>query len=214
MARTAALRRDQVRQVMKGIVVVGALLFVTLAYQLKWTAPSTALGAAAERGVPRQRDDAGARAAFLAAYPVFMHPRCMNCHPEGDVPLQGDDSHLHAQSVKRGPNGHGKYGMKCNACHQATNLPGLNMPPGVATWHLAPRQMVFQGKTPGEFCRQLKDPRRNGGKNVAGAIEHLEADPLVLWGWSPGEGQSSPPLSHAEFVQKMREWVNKGAACP
>ncbi len=214
MARTAALRRDQVRQVMKGIVVVGALLFVTLAYQLKWTAPSTALGAAAERGVPRQRDDAGARAAFLAAYPVFMHPRCMNCHPAGDAPLQDDDSHPHAQSVKRGPDGHGKYGMKCNACHQATNLPGLNMPPGVATWHLAPRQMVFPGKTPGEFCRQLKDPRRNGGKNVAGAIEHLEADPLVLWGWSPGEGRSSPPLSHAEFVQKMREWVNKGAACP
>ena len=163
-----------------------------------------------------RRDDEGARAAFLSAYKVFMNPRCMNCHPAGDVPLQGEDSHPHAQSVKRGPAGHGKYGMKCNACHQTTNLAGLNMPPGVATWHLPPpkMRMTFQGKTPGELCRQLKHRRQNGGKNVAGAIEHLEADPLVLWGWSPGEGRSTPPLSHTEFVQQMREWVNKGAACP
>ena len=37
-----------------------------------------------------------------------MHPRCMNCHPSGDVPLQGDDSHLHVQNVKRGDDGQGK----------------------------------------------------------------------------------------------------------
>ncbi len=47
------------------------------------------------------RDDAAARAAFLAAAPVFTHPRCQNCHPAGDAPLQGDDSHPHAQNVKR-----------------------------------------------------------------------------------------------------------------
>ena len=57
--------------------------------------------------MPRDKDDAGARAAFLAAYKVLMHPRCMNCHPSGDVPLQGDDSHLHVQNVKRGEDGKG-----------------------------------------------------------------------------------------------------------
>src|SRR5262245_7592385 len=69
-------------------------------------------------------------AAFLEAYKVFMHPRCMNCHPAGDAPLQGDDSHPHAQLVTRGPDGKGKYAMKCSACHQDHNLPGENMPPG------------------------------------------------------------------------------------
>src|SRR5262249_9508146 len=99
-------------------------------------------------GAVSQKDDAGARKAFLTAYPVFMHPRCMNCHPSGDVPLQGDDSRLHAQNVKRGPDGKGKYALKCANCHQPTNLPGENMPPGNPNWHLPPPEvrMVFQGK--------------------------------------------------------------------
>jgi hypothetical protein len=36
----------------------------------------------------------------------------------------------------------------------------------------------------------------------------------VKWGWSPGDGRSTPPMSYAEFTQKMREWVDKGGACP
>jgi hypothetical protein len=48
----------------------------------------------------------------------------MNCHPAGDVPLQGDDSYLHAQNVKCGRYGNGKYARKCANCHQETNLPG------------------------------------------------------------------------------------------
>src|SRR5438552_18630361 len=105
---------------------------------------------------PVEKDDAAARAAFQDVYKVLMHPRCMNCHPVGDVPLQGDDSHLHAQSVKRGPDGRGKYALKCANCHQAANLPGENMPPGNPNWHLPPpgMRMVFQGKTPGELARQ------------------------------------------------------------
>jgi len=59
-----------------------------------------------------------------------------------------------------------------------------------------------------------KTRTQNGGRSLEAAIEHLDADPLVFWGWTPGDGRSSPPLSHAEFVQKMREWIAKGAACP
>src|SRR5580704_5029455 len=42
-------------------------------------------------------EDAAAQAAFERAYPVFLSPRCQNCHPSGDAPLQGDDSHVHTQ---------------------------------------------------------------------------------------------------------------------
>ena len=202
MARTAGRKRDHVAHVIEGMLVVGALLFVTLAENA---------------GAADQKDDAGARAAFQAAYAVLMHPRCMHCHPAGDIPLQGDDNRQHAQSVKRGPDGKGKYGMKCGACHQAANLPGADMPPGVSSdWHMPPpnMRMVFEGKSPGALCRQLKDRRLNGRKTISGAIEHLEADPLVLWGWAPGDGRSTPTLSHADFVQKMQDWANKGAACP
>ena len=170
---------------------------------------------AASHPTKSQRDDAGARDAFGAAYTVLMHPRCMNCHPAGDAPLQGDDSHVHMQNVKRGPNGHGKYGMKCQTCHQDKNLPGANMPPGVDDWHmpLPATKLVFEGKSAGELCRQMKDPLHNGGKSLQGVIDHLET-PLVFWAWAPGDGRTTPPMSHAEFAQKMREWVAKGGACP
>ena len=165
---------------------------------------------------PADQDDAGARAAFLDVYKVLMHPRCMNCHPSGDAPLQGDDSHPHMQNVRRGEDGNGQYALKCANCHQATNLPGENMPPGNPNWHLPPPEMrmVFQGKTAGELARQLKDPKQNGNKTLEQVLQHVTEDKLVLAGWDPGDGRTKPPLTHAEFAAKMREWVEKGAAAP
>jgi mono/diheme cytochrome c family protein len=165
---------------------------------------------------PAEKDDAGARAAFRDVYKVLMHPRCMNCHPSGESPLQGDDSHVHMQNVKRGADGMGKYALKCANCHQDTNLSGLNMPPGNPNWHLPKKDMplVFQGKSPRELADQLKDPKRNGGKTLEQLVEHVTNDKLVLWGWEPGDGRTKPPLSHEEFVKKLREWVEKGAASP
>src|SRR5271163_479002 len=161
-------------------------------------------------------DDAAAQAAFERAYPVFVSPRCQNCHPSGDAPLQGDDSHVHIQDVKRGPDGKGVYGMKCNTCHQAANLPGANMPPGNPKWSLPPAnmKMVIQGETAGQFCRQLKDPAKNGHRSLAQIIEHVSSDDLVGWGWNPGDGRTLPPLDRPEFVAAMKAWVDNGAACP
>ena len=42
-------------------------------------------------------------ALFLAFVPVLRHPRCMNCHSQGDYPRKGDDSHPHTMDVHRGP---------------------------------------------------------------------------------------------------------------
>jgi mono/diheme cytochrome c family protein len=164
----------------------------------------------------RPKNEAASRAAFLQAYQVLMHPRCMNCHPAGDAPLQGDDSHPHAQNVQRGRDGKGKYALKCANCHQLTNLPGKNMPPGNPNWHLPPPEMplVFEGKTPRELARQLKDPEQNGRKTLAELLHHVTEDKLVLGGWEPGEGRTKPPLTHADFVRKVREWIENGAAEP
>ncbi|MDG3004596.1 hypothetical protein [Paludisphaera mucosa] len=183
---------------------------------LAWALLVVGLPLGAWAVAPRDRDDAGSKAAFLEAYKVLMHPRCMNCHPAGDQPLQGDDSHVHAQNVKRGPDGKGLYALKCANCHQFTNLPGANMPPGNPNWHLPPAAtpMVFQGLTPGELARQLKDPKKNGGKTLDDIIHHVTEDKLVLGGWDPGEGRTKPSLSHDEFARKMREWIEKGAAEP
>jgi cytochrome c5 len=167
-------------------------------------------------GSSYKSDAAAAQAAFNRAWTVFVSPRCLNCHPSGDTPLQGDDSHVHIQDVKRGATGKGVYGMKCNTCHQAANLPGANMPPGNPHWHLPPAEMkmVIQGKTAGQFCRQLKDPAKNGDRTLAQIIDHVSSDDLVGWGWNPGDGRTLPPLSRPEFVAAMKAWVDNGAACP
>ena len=47
------------------------------------------------------------RALFAEAAKVLTSPRCMNCHPAGDHPLQGDDHHIHQPPVWRGADGAG-----------------------------------------------------------------------------------------------------------
>jgi len=151
--------------------------------------------------------------AFLEAYKVFMHPRCMNCHPSGDVPLQGDDSHLHAQGVKRGKDGKGLYALKCKNCHQDADLVGDNLPPGNPNWHLPPanRKMVFEGKSPRQLAMGFKDAKFTGFTTMDKFLHHVEHDDLVKHSFTYGE---KPPLSHEEFAAKVREWVEKGAALP
>jgi len=156
------------------------------------------------------------QAAFQQVYRVLISPRCQNCHPAGDAPLQGDDSHVHLQNVTRGNDGHGVYGMRCDTCHQITNLPGAHMPPGNPKWGLpAPEhKMVFVGRSAGELCRQLKDPNQNGGRSLDQIFHHIAEDGLVSWGWNPGEGRGLPPLSRPETVAQLKIWMDGGAACP
>ena len=177
--------------------------------------PLPAKGAAVNYFLP-VKDSIGSQKAFLAAYKVLMSPRCMNCHPKGDIPLQGDDSHLHTQGVKRGLDGKGVYALKCANCHQPQNTLGIHMPPGNPQWHLPPSnmKMVFEGKSPRELAAQLKDPKRNGNKTMAQLIDHVSNDKLVLGGWDPGEGRTLPPLSHDEFAKNFKTWIDKGAYLP
>ena len=172
--------------------------------------------ASAATGSADKSAAAAAQAAFNRAWTVFDSPRCRNCHPSGNAPLQGDDGHVHIQDVQRGAAGVGVYGMKCNTCHQAANLPGDNMPPGNPKWSLPPAnmKMVIQGESAGQFCRQLKDPSKNGNRTLAQIIEHVSSDDLVGWGWNPGDGRTLPPLSRPEFVAAIKAWVDNGAACP
>jgi hypothetical protein len=161
-------------------------------------------------------DTAASQTAFLQVYKVLTSPRCANCHPSGDAPLQGDDSHVHIQNVKRGLDGHGTVAMRCNTCHQDHNLPGTNMPPGNPKWSLPPpeHKMVFVGRTPAELCRQIKDPQQNGGRSLAQLYDHVAHDDLVGWAWNPGEGRTLPPLTREETAQAMTTWIDGGAACP
>lgn len=153
--------------------------------------------------------------AFKKVYAVLQSPRCMNCHPSGDIPLQGDDNRLHAMFPKRGADGKGILAMKCTNCHQTENTVGLKTPPGSLDWHLpaAAMKMVFQGRSAHELAKQLVDPKQNGNKDLKALIAHAD-DGLVKWGWNPGEGRTSPPISHAEFKEAWITWLTTGAYAP
>ena len=153
------------------------------------------------------------RALFAEASRVFLHPRCVNCHPDGDTPHQGMDLSVHDPPVVRGPDDKGVVGVQCTSCHQDHNLE-LARVPGAPQWHLAPRVMAWVGKSPHAICEQMKDPARNGGRTLAQIVEHNAHDPLVAWGWNPGEGRTAIPGSHAEFVAKIKQWADAGGTCP
>ena len=177
---------------------------------------ATILAAVSLPAPPARQHAEASRAAFLQVYRVLTSPRCQNCHPAGDAPLQGDDSHVHLQNVKRGKDGQGVYGMRCDTCHQTKNLPGEHMPPGNPKWSLPPaeQKMVFVGRSPHDLCRQLQDPKQNGGRTLAMLLDHVANDDLVGWAWNPGDGRTLPPLTRVETAAQMKVWVESGAACP
>lgn len=159
-------------------------------------------------------------ALFEEAGKVIQHPRCVNCHPATERPLQGIKMVPHQPPVFRGEGGMGLPGMTCNTCHGEENVAvvgqaeTLKSIPGHPLWHLAPIEMAWEGKTLGAICEQIKDPERNGGKTLAEIVEHMAEDTLVGWGWTPGEGREPVPGTQAEFGELIRVWVETGAACP
>ena len=160
-----------------------------------------------------------ALAAFETVRTVLQHPRCQNCHPAGDAPLQGDAGHVHLQNVKRGPGGRGMVGAECATCHGSANPPsnyGLRIPPGVSDgWHMPEPEtkLVFVGKSPRALCEQIKNPATNGGKDMAALRAHLDT-PLVVWGWEPGFGRTPVPTPYKAFVAAWETWARAGAPCP
>jgi hypothetical protein len=142
---------------------------------------------------------------------VLTNPRCLNCHPAGDRPRQGDMARLHQPPVERGSDGFGLPALRCPICHQAANFRGV---PGNPIWHLAPHEMAWEGKTLSQICAQIKDPAQNGGRSLETLVEHIGEDHLVGWAWAPGPGRQSAPGTQKEAGALVAAWVQTGAACP
>src|SRR5437879_5420814 len=162
---------------------------------------------------------ARSRALFTEAAKVITSPRCMNCHPAGDRPTQGNDMHAHAPPVTRGAGGDGVPGNTCGACHTDRNFTlqertSYRSIPGHPRWGLAPIEMAWQGKSLGEICSQLKDPGRNGGRDLMLLQEHLAKDDLIAWGWNPGVGRDPAPGTQAQLGELIKAWIDTGAQCP
>jgi hypothetical protein len=88
------------------------------------------------------------RAIFAEAAKVLTHPRCMNCHPATDRPLQGNDMHPHEPLVTRE--------TSCVTCHTDRNFTVMERAsyrsiPGHPRWMVAPIEMAWEGKSVGDL---------------------------------------------------------------
>ena len=156
--------------------------------------------------------------AFDQMMQVVAHKRCVNCHPSGEKPNQGEDSHAHLFEVQRGDDGHGVAAVKCNTCHQSENN-NFSGVPGAPHWHLAPRSMGWEGLSKIEIAQAMTDPIKNGGRNIQEIEKHLTEDPLVLWAFKPGVNHAGierekPPISKEAYIAAVKQWIKNGAHIP
>ena len=93
--------------------------------------------------------------AFQDVYEVLQHPRCLNCHPSGDAPLQTDKSIPHAMNITRAST---DAGLECATCHQTKNSEAYGVdggPPGAPNWHL-PEKYFSPALNPKLFETRLR----------------------------------------------------------
>jgi len=149
---------------------------------------------------------------------VLTHQRCVNCHPAGDRPHQGDESRVHTFNIQRGADGHGMPNAQCSTCHQSENNDYSGVP-GAPHWHLAPKSMAWEGLNRIQIAKSMLDKSSNGGRSIEEIEKHLLEDGLVLWAFDPGvdnEGvpREAPPVSKEEFFKAVKDWVAAGAVIP
>jgi len=149
---------------------------------------------------------------------ALTHKRCVNCHPSGNAPRQGEDAHYHNFGIQRGEGGLGLEGYKCNTCHQDENNDYSGVP-GAPHWALAPASMQWEGLTRVEIAHSMLDRSKNGNRSLEEIVDHLTHHELVMWAWEPGvdaEGnpRETPPISKEDYIKAVKDWAAAGAIIP
>jgi len=97
----------------------------------------------------------------------------MNCHPAGNHPLQGDDSHMHIMTYNAEKMNRRVCFENVPTVIQPTQCPGTHTPPGNPKWHCLREDMKdgFPGKDAESLALQIMDYIRNGHKNKEQLLE-------------------------------------------
>src|SRR5215469_556779 len=157
---------------------------------------------------------------------VVMHPRCANCHVDANAipiwtPAGETKPRIHAMNIHGGESRIGAELLACSTCHMTStqaNDPAPSPPRAGIPWQLAPVAFIWFGKSGAEICAQLKDPKRNGGRDAVGLVEHLRHDAslsgFIPRGWEPGAGRTTPPGTFEDHVKDVARWGAAGQPCP
>lgn len=161
-------------------------------------------------------------AAFARIYEVTSHPRCSNCHvgpdnrPMWSGPTYGR-ARQHGMNINAGESRIGAETLLCATCHayrEGVNDVPHAAPQVAADWMLPPVEAEWFGKSAVEICQQLRDPERNGGRDMLALAEHLGHDVILHWAWNPGGGREPAPYSLREHVDDLLIWGVAGMPCP
>ena len=159
-------------------------------------------------------------------FEVTSHPRCANCHTgESDRPMWSGPSYgktrPHRMNIRAGESRIGAEFISCQTCHTTkdTDWENANTTPHAAPrvamfWQLAPVEADWFGRTSVEICEQLRDPERNGGRDMMALAEHLDHDLILHWAWNPGGNREPAPYSLQEHVNDILVWGVAGMPCP
>jgi hypothetical protein len=128
---------------------------------------------------------------------VVTHPRCANCHVDAKAipiwtPAGETKPRVHGMNIHGGESRIGAEAIRCSTCHMTStqaNDPAPAPPRAGIDWQLAPVAFIWFGKSRAEICAQLKDPKRNGGRDAVGLLVHLRHDAslsgFIPLGWEP-----------------------------
>ena len=158
---------------------------------------------------------------FAKMYPVFTHPRCINCHGV----VQSNPGIIRSVTAETHPGGwvgDPEDAVDCGECH---NEPEVL----IEAWEFtAPQSMWWIGKNVEELCMLQAGQVRNFNRAAGSAsqaskgsyLNHLNTDPLITQafdGLAGGARDSTlrerPPMDHPAFMAAAKAWVDAGAPC-
>ena len=157
---------------------------------------------------------------------VVTHPRCANCHVDANAipiwtPAGESGNRVHGMNIHGGQSRIGAETIRCSTCHMTSTVPNDPAPAPLRAgidWQLAPVDFIWFGKSGAEICAQLRDPKRNGGRDAVGLLEHLRHDAslsgFIPRGWEPGVGRTTPPGTFEDHVKDVALWGAAGQPCP
>ena len=155
--------------------------------------------------------EARSAAYFTELGKVLTYPRCLNCHPAGDRPRQGDMARLHQPPVERGRRRLRPSGAALSDLPSGSELREGARKPDLAS-RAARNGLGRQDAEPD--LRPDQGPRAERHRSLETLVEHIGEDHLVGWAWAPGPGRQSAPGTQKEAGALVAAWVQTGAACP
>jgi len=156
--------------------------------------------------------------AYYTMMSVISHPRCVNCHPNNNVPKRGMEGTPHPFGRDGATSNLSFDVLLCASCHKEENDDFAGQP-GAPHWNLAPKSMAWEGLSKAEIAASMLNPKNNGNRSHEDIMKHLTEDELVLWAFEPGlhpDGtpREKPPVSEETFVAAVKTWFANGAVIP